>query len=187
MLSRLGEKEMQAPASSVDAEKLALENRDGVLAKALDRGADLSARRQRLRRAAARLVQMKRQAVTLVTVQHAFSRSEQRMKKAARRARSCHLNDEVWHRLRRRLRRLRQQNNMLAEIQPQLANSVDAWKEQASALGESQDDALLLARCGIRSPFPAELRNQLRAVAKRRLEQTRQMQSHPSIRSTDLC
>jgi len=36
VLSRLGEKEMQAPASSVDAEKLALENRDGVLAKALD-------------------------------------------------------------------------------------------------------------------------------------------------------
>jgi len=173
-LSRLDAKEMQSPALLAQAVKLAVENRDAFLAKALTRDADLSARQQRLRRAADRLLKMPWQALTLDDVQRALLRSERRMKKAARRARKHPNDDEVWHQFRRRIRRLRQQNNVLAEIEPQLANCADACKEHAVALGESQDDALLLARCGRRSPFPAHLRSQLRAVATRRLEQARQ-------------
>ena len=176
-IGRLDVKELEAPALLARAVKSALESRDNSLTTALARDVDFAARRERLQRAAARLATLDWSTITRADVQHAFARSKRRMKKAARQAKRCQLNDEAWHRFRRRLRRLRQQNNVLAEIEPQLAHGVDAWKEQAIALGQSQDDALLLARCGKRSPFSVTLRAQLRVLAKRKLDQTRQYHS----------
>lgn len=176
-IGRLDDKEPAASALLARAAESALESRDDSLTMALSRDAGFAARRRRLQRAAARLEKLEWSTVTRSDVQHAFARSERRMKKAARQARRSQDNDEAWHRFRRRLRRLRQQNNILADIEPKLAYSVDAWKEQAVALGQSQDDALLLARCGKRSPFPVTLRAQLRFLAKLRLDQTRRTQS----------
>lgn len=114
------------------------------------------------------------QAFTLATVKHSVTRSRQQMEMAACSARSCNLADDAWH----RLGRLRQQINILAEIRPHLAKPAGAWRSHAAALGESQrDDALLLAGCGKRSPFPAEFRSQLRAIAQGMLIQTRRNQS----------
>jgi len=45
--------------------------------------------------------------------------------------------------------------------------------EEATLLGEAQDDALLLRHCGARSPFPPELRKLLRKEARARLRRVR--------------
>ncbi len=45
--------------------------------------------------------------------------------------------------------------------------------DEATVLGEAQDDALLLRHCGSHSPFPPLLRKLLRAEARARLGRVR--------------
>jgi hypothetical protein len=97
-------------------------------------------------------------------------RSERRAAKAAPRAERHPEDEEAWHKYRRRLRRLHQQHTLLATIQPGLLPASMGQEARASALGELQDDILLLRRCGNHSPFPAELRPLLRGIARERLK-----------------
>lgn len=169
VLSRLKSSRALAPESTREALEAARQRRDATLVKALARDRDFMARRLRLSRAQTRLARLDASRIDASVVRESLARSERRVRKADRRARRHRGDDEAWHTFRRRLRRLRQQRTLLAELEPQLAGSVKALDEQATALGRSQDDALLLARSSGRSPFSPALRQELRQVARRRL------------------
>jgi CHAD domain-containing protein len=72
---------------------------------------------------------------------------------------------EAWHRFRRRLRRLRQQESALAECCRGLIPSTPGLPELADGMGLAQDYALLLAHLDEAGPFAARDR----AALKRRL------------------
>jgi len=155
------------------AEAAARKRRDETLMRALARDPGFGARRQRLLRAQSRLARLDWAAINEDDVAHAVARSKRRAEKSRRRARKHPDDDQLWHVYRRRLRRLRQQDTMLAELQPDLRPSLDDLDDHA-ALGRSQDDALLLRRCGKDSPFSAgEQRSVLRKIARDRLQRAR--------------
>ncbi|HVH33976.1 MAG TPA: CHAD domain-containing protein [Tahibacter sp.] len=148
--------------------------REDRLSAALARDPELAARRGRLQRAAEKLAALDWSAVRRGDLRRGLARSERRLRKAAGRVQRHRRNDMAWHRLRRRLRRWRQQNTVLGDIVPALVRHSDTREALAVRLGESQDDALLLARCGGGdSPFTADLRGPLRRVARARLEALR--------------
>lgn len=151
----------------------ARERRDRVLVSTLARDPDFAARRARLRRLRDRLASLTWATLDEPAVVAAVARSERRAERACRRAGKHPGNDAHWHDYRRRLRRLRQQDTLLAELQPGLRPHADNLEERATALGEAQDDALLLRHCGKRSPFPADERALLRRLARERLRQAR--------------
>jgi hypothetical protein len=107
------------------------------------------------------------------TVAKAVARSQARLARARRRTTRKPQDDERWHAMRRRLRRLRQQDHLLAALEPSLRPDTDVSAEEATVLGEAQDDALLLRHCGSHSPFPPPLRALLRAEARSRLGRVR--------------
>lgn len=72
---------------------------------------------------------------------------------------------EAWHRFRRRLRRLRQQESALAECCPEVIPPTPGLPELADGMGLAQDYALLLAHLDESGPFAARDRLAL----KRRL------------------
>ncbi|WP_386066153.1 CHAD domain-containing protein [Tahibacter sp. UC22_41] len=147
--------------------------REDRLSAALARDPELVARRRRLQRAAEKLAALDWPAVRCGDLRRGLARSERRLRRAAGRASRHRKNDAAWHRLRRRLRRWRQQNSLLGDIVPALVQHSAAREALAVRLGESQDDALLLARCGGDSPFTPALRRPLRKVARMRLQALR--------------
>lgn len=72
---------------------------------------------------------------------------------------------EAWHRFRRRLRRLRQQETALAECCPDAIAPTPGLAELADGMGLAQDYALLLAHLDAAGPFSARDR----VALKRRL------------------
>jgi CHAD domain-containing protein len=72
---------------------------------------------------------------------------------------------EAWHRFRRRLRRLRQQESALAECCPDAIAPTPGLAELADGMGLAQDYALLLAHLDAAGPFSARDR----VALKRRL------------------
>ncbi|KFN48598.1 hypothetical protein N790_06165 [Arenimonas malthae CC-JY-1] len=152
---------------------LASARRDALMAAALARDPGFERHRKRLLALAARLARLDWDAVDETVVAKGVARSERRLAKARRRAERAPGDDERWHVLRRRLRRLRQQDHLLLALAPELRPASGASPEEATTLGEAQDDVLLLRACGRGSPFPVPLRRALRALAARRLRQVR--------------
>lgn len=152
---------------------LARTRRDDCLARTLARDPDLKHRRARLQAMAARLEALAWDDVKPRAVSKSVARSEERLAKARRRATRDPGDDARWHAMRRRLRRLRQQDHLLAALEPDLRPAASVSAEEAAVLGEAQDDALLLRHCGSHSPFPPPLRSLLRAEARARLGRVR--------------
>ena len=155
------------------AERLARERRDDILERALVRDPAFMARCLRLQATQQRLARLDWRAVDEAGVAHAIQRSQRRADKAAKQIKKHPDDDEAWHVYRRRLRRLRQQDSLLADLLPALRLSKKRARDLTDVLGESQDDALLLRHCDRRSPFPFDQRKQLRAIARERLRNTR--------------
>lgn len=153
--------------------RLARLRRDETLAQVLSRDPDFTRRRARLQALATRLARLDWSGIEPKTVAAAVARSEKRLHKARRGAEHQPDNDECWHTLRRRVRRLRQQDHLLAQVQPGLRPAEGVPVEVATALSEAQDDALVLRHCGRRSPFPPALRRNLRALVRWRLRESR--------------
>lgn len=156
-----------------EAMALAAARRDAMLARALARDPDLARRRKRLDALAARLSHLDWDAVGNPDVLACVARSERRLAKARRRARRRSGDDERWHVLRRRLRRLRQQDSVLLDVEPALRPRDDTPSAEATALGHAQDDVLLLRHCGRGSPFPLAMRRAIGQLAQTRLDQVR--------------
>ena len=156
------------------AVELAVARREERLARALDRDPGFARRRARLEASSSRLAGLPWDRVRKGDVAHAVGRSLRRLSRARKRVLRQPGQDERWHVLRRRLRRLRQQESLLQAVDLALrpADGVPA-EEMATALGEAQDDVLLLRHCGPRSPFPPVLRRALRLVACERLDHAR--------------
>ena len=155
------------------AKVAARQRRDQMLERALRRDAKLESRRRRLLLALERLDSLDWKNLDELGVVKAVKRSNRRVNKAAPRAKRHPEDEEAWHLYRRRLRRLHQQHTLLATLQPGLLPASMGQEARASALGELQDDVLLLKRCGNHSPFPAELRPVLRGIARERLQKAR--------------
>lgn len=148
---------------------LAHQRRDECLARTLVRDPDFRQRRVRLQAMAVRVEDLDWDRVRPGAIAKAMARSEKRLAKARRRAGRELANDERWHALRRRLRRLRQQDHLMATIEPGLRPVASVTAEEAAVLGEAQDDALLLRHCRSHSPFPPAMRVMLRAELRARL------------------
>lgn len=155
------------------AEMAVRKRRDQMLERALKRDPQFKSRRQRLQAVQARLQRLQWQVLSDEDVSKAVTRSKRRAEKARRRIKRHPDDDDAWHVFRRRLRRLHQQNLLLAELQPDLRQRIKGLQHKARALGESQDDALLLSHCGRRSPFPPNERKLLWGIARKRLKRTR--------------
>ncbi len=156
-----------------DIVALARTRRDDCLARALTRDPDFQRRRDRLQAMARRLEALDWHEVKPGAVAKSVARSEDRLANARRRASRNAKDDARWHAMRRRLRRLRQQDHLLAALQPDLRPGDNVTADEAAVLGEAQDDALLLRHCGSHSPFPPPLRKLLRAEARARLGRVR--------------
>jgi CHAD domain-containing protein len=154
------------------AEMAARKRRDEMLERAMKRDPQFKSRRKRLLALQARLLCLQWQAVSDKDVSNAVTRSKRRAEKARQRIKR-HPDDDAWHAFRRRLRRLRQQDSLLEELQPDLRPGIKNLEHQARTLGESQDDVLLLSHCGSRSPFTPDQRKRLKDVARERLRGTR--------------
>ncbi len=163
------------PSMRSPAVKMARQQRDDILDNVLARDIDFNQRRQRLLRAETRLERLDWSSLTRVDLRSALARSRRRMKRARRHAKESGADHQAWHAFRRRLRRWRQQNALLEEIAPKLSRSTKPSDELATALGDSQDDVLLLAHCGRGSPFPPEIRVALRKALRQRLSRSRAM------------
>lgn len=172
-LERLGPGDEADPAAWSDAIGLARIRRDRQLQTALARDPDFRRRRARLQAFARRLDRLDWGAVDAPVVAAAVARSERRLERVQRRVRRSSGDEERWHVMRRRFRRLRQQDNVLAQELPELRPARPVSADDASALGEAQDDALILRCCGRHSPFPPTLRQSLRRIARERLVRAR--------------
>ncbi len=151
--------------------------RDLRLGRALERDPEFGKRRKHLALVHEDSKQLDWSSVSLERLHKAIARSEKRLEKSARVARKRPEDDLAWHRMRRRLRRLRQQLNILEKLLPGESFGGGKAKDietQATQLGESQDDSLLLLRCGKGSPFERTQRAWLRKVAQQRLAAARQ-------------
>ena len=155
------------------ATEAAQARRDQLMQLALRRNPDFLSRQKRLAAAITRLQRLSWQNTSDADVSSALARSVRRVEKAQRKAHRHPELDEIWHVYRRRLRRLRQQDSLLAAIKPELRPAFDGLEQHAERLGESQDDALLLKHCGKRSPFAPHPRKIIRAVTRARLRHMR--------------
>lgn len=155
------------------ATEAAQARRDQLMQLALRRNPDFLSRQKRLAAAITRLQRLSWQNTSDADVSSALARSVRRVEKAQRKAHRHPELDEIWHVYRRRLRRLRQQDSLLAAIKPELRPAFDGLEQHAERLGESQDDALLLKHCGKRSPFAPHPRKIIRAVTSARLRHMR--------------
>jgi len=135
------------------------------LAVALRRDPDFARRRERLQRGREALDTLPWAAVTDTVVVRGHARSLKRVEQARRRAVDSD-DPEDWHRLRRRLRRLRQQESALAEVAPGADWETPGLGELAERMGLAQDHALLLARCRRHGLFAARDRATLRRLVE---------------------
>lgn len=175
-LSRLPKDGNDSAAMLASARQSAEQDRDLRLESALQRDPEFGKRRKQLVRVHEGSTQLDWTGVTLLRLHKAIARSEKRLKESARIAKKRPEDDLAWHRMRRRLRRLRQQLNILEKLLPGESFGGGKAKDiesQATQLGESQDDSLLLSRCGKGSPFEPQQREWLRSVAKQRLAEMR--------------
>lgn len=159
------------------AEQRARQRRDDILERSLVRDPAFMARRLRLQRVQQRLDFPDGGSLGEDDVRREIKRSRRRVDKAAKQIRKHPDDDDAWHVYRRRLRRLRQQDTLLNDMLPALCLSKKRHRDLADALGESQDDVLLLRHCGRGSPFTADQRTFLRAIAQERLRCTRNDES----------
>lgn len=136
------------------------------LAAALARDPDFARRRARLQTAQTRLSMLPWQGVTDVEVAAAHALSRKRLRKALKQARRSSEDPEAWHTLRRRLRRLRQQETALARCAPDAHAPTAGVAELAERMGTAQDHALLLAHCRRSGVFPARDRATLRRLVE---------------------
>jgi hypothetical protein len=120
-----------------------------------------------------RLLRLDWQAIGDAEVAAAIRRSERRVEKAGQRAERHPDRDDDWHAFRRRLRRLHQQDTLLARLQPALRPTMKGSADRNGTLGEAQDNALLLRYCGRASPFERGQRTLLRRIARERLQLAR--------------
>ena len=135
------------------------------LAAALQRDPDLQRRRARLVAAANVLDKLPWDQLRLKHIEAAHARSLRRVHRAGRRA-FGHPDIERWHALRRRLRRLRQQESALSEACPERAFESAGLGDLAVRMGEAQDHALLLARCQRSGVFASADRAMLRRLVE---------------------
>jgi CHAD domain len=156
-----------------EAEAAARQRRDALLAEALTRDPQFLSRRRRLRTMSDRLLRLNWQPLHDAEAVAAILRSERRVEKAGRKASRHRDRDEDWHVLRRRMRRLRQQDTVLANVCPEVRTSMHGLEHRADALGHSQDDTLVVIHCGRKSPFTLAQRTVLRRVARERLRHAR--------------
>lgn len=174
LIEALGRLRDVAPVAArrmlAEAEALALQRRDGILQRTLLRDPEFAARRHRLLVIQKRLRCLDWDALGQKDIAKALKRSRRRVDKAERRARRHPEDAAAWHGFRRRLRRLRQQDTFLNKSGHELHKKVKGRVDLATALGESQDDVLLLSHCGRRSPFPPEHRTMLAKLASERIE-----------------
>jgi len=139
--------------------------RQGRLDAALARDPDFARRRQRIAKVAASLASLPWAEVTAGSVVQAHAVSRKRLEKARRRARRSS-DPEDGHRLRRRLRRLRQQEQVLARAAPELGLRSEGLDTLATQMGLAQDHALLLAHCRRAGVFAARDRATLRRLVE---------------------
>ncbi len=135
------------------------------LAAALARDPDFARRRQRLLEATMRLQSMPWTNIDEHAVRVAHTGARARLDRALKRARRSD-EPEDWHRLRRRLRRLRQQESALERCAPEWGLQTDGIGALAERMGEAQDHALLLAHCRRAGVFPARDRANLRRLVE---------------------
>lgn len=161
----------------------ARDRRDQRLSKALDRDPELEHRRTRIEALAGRLAKLDWARIDEHSVAAAVAHSERRLTTARERIALYPGEDARWHTLRRRLRRLHQQHNLLRRIAPVWQVDAHATSDEASRLGEAQDDALLLRHCRRNSPFAPGSRARLRALASERLGRVRgRFPDEPQVR-----
>lgn len=135
------------------------------LAAALARDPDFARRRERLQQLQARLPRLPWAQVRMADIDAASLLSKKRLRKALKRARG-RADADAWHTLRRRLRRLRQQENALVRVLPEAARPSTGIADLADRMGRAQDHALLLARCRRSGVFPARDRAMLRRLVE---------------------
>jgi signal transduction histidine kinase len=135
------------------------------LAAALARDPDFARRRARLQAVQSRLHRLPWGQVCVADVAAAQALSRKRLGKALKRAQG-RADSEAWHTLRRRLRRLRQQENALARALPESGQATSGIGDLADRMGRAQDHALLLARCRRSGVFPARDRAMLRRLVE---------------------
>jgi CHAD domain-containing protein len=152
----------------------ARDRRDQRLAKVLGRDPGLKRRRARVQALAERLARLDWTRIDQQSVVAAVAHSERRLARARERIARHPGEDDRWHTLRRRLRRLHQQHNLLRRIAPAWRVDARATTDEATRLGEAQDNALLLRNCGRNSPFAPGGRARLRALASERLARARE-------------
>lgn len=160
-------------ARLAEAITLAGLRREALMASALARDPGFARRQARIEALAARLSRLPWDEVRDKHVARAVERSERRVARTRRRVARDPSHDERWHVLRRRVRRLRQQDTLLQSLDLAVRPVSGVPLDEATALGEAQDDTLLLRHCGPRSPFPPDLRRELRALARARLARVR--------------
>jgi CHAD domain-containing protein len=151
------------------AESAASLRRDQLLQNALAKDPQLKHRRARLQLLAEKMQRLEWERVDREAVSAAIHRSECRLEKTGMRLNQAPDTDEAWHEYRRRLRRLRQQASLLAELGIDIGLPEKHIKEQTDILGEAQDHVMLIRHCGSRSPFGPGLRKTLRDSAQQRL------------------
>jgi hypothetical protein len=156
-----------------EAEAAARQRRDALLAEALMRDPQFLSRRRRLQALGDRLLRLNWQPLGDDEAVAAILRSERRVEKAGRKASRHRDRDDDWHVLRRRMRRLRQQDTVLAKLCPEVRTSMPGLEHRADVLGHAQDDTLVVVHCGRMSPFSPAQRTVLRRVARKRLELAR--------------
>lgn len=153
------------PAAEVERLLLPVrERKRRALAAALADDPALSARRAVLAEASATVLRLDWRALAPADLRRAHDGSVADLH-AALDAALASPDPEAWHRFRRRLRRLRQQESALAECCPDAIPPTPGLPELADGMGLAQDYALLLAHLDPAGPFAARDR----AALKRRL------------------
>ena len=173
-LKRLAKTTQEAELGAMPAMlEAARARRDELLDRSLLRDPDMRSRRLRIHSMRERLSGLDWHMLTEKSAKSALQRSAERAEKARKRAKKRDPQHEAWHTYRRKMRRSQQQNTVLTEFAPHLAEHGAAAGRHAEQLGEAQDQVLLLARCGSRSPFTVTQRAVLRKVVRAQLARAR--------------
>ncbi len=172
-LQRLDDDDFAAAGDREHAIGLARQRRDRALDSALSRDPGFASRRARLVRVRRRIETLPWQHVDHARAVASLAKAGKRVEKAQHRAKRHPDRDADWHRLRRRIRRVRQMQTLAAAafgITTTLAAGSD---EIADALGLAQDDSLVLRVCRSSATFPPAIRRALRDTAGTRIRHAR--------------
>jgi len=171
-LQRLDAADFAAPEDRNHAIRLALQRRDEALLSAMKRDPGFASRRARLARVRRRIARLPWQHVDHAVASANLARAGKRVAKARHRAGKHPDRDADWHRLRRRIRRVRQMQTLAAAAFAITTTQADSSDDIAEALGLAQDDSLVLRVCRS-STFPPGIRSALRARASERVHNAR--------------